>query len=494
MPHRDASTETPHSESEPKLAAPVDVPPDTTSTRTRGRGGEPPKFVSGSILRHILVMTGAGAVGLMAIFIGDLANMWFLSRLNDEAVIAAIGYASSILFFTISIGIGLSIAATSLVSPAIGAGYRMRARRLSVNVHLATFAVSLVLGIGVWAASSWMLTKLGAAGRTHDLAGDYLDILLPSLPLLAVAMTSAAVLRSVGDARRAMNVTLIIAVVNVILDPILIFGLDLGIRGAAIASTVARVAALAVGLYGVMKVHDLMGRPRLRPFLGDVRAMLAIAAPAILTNIATPAANAYVTAAIAPSGDAAVAAWAIIGRIMPVAFGAIYALSGTIGPIIGQNHGARRYDRVREAIRQSLAVTAVFTLLAWALLAIFAEPLASTFRATGEAAELVILFCRTLAPLFVFMGALFIANAVFNTLGYAHYSTVLNWLRATVGTVPFVDAGATMAGAKGVLAGNMIGGVLFGIVAAGLSFWLVDRIAAQRGLPAAPGGGDAGPR
>lgn len=454
--------------------------------RSRRRNGEPPKFVSGSILRHILVMTGAGAVGLMAIFVGDLANMWFLSRLGDEAVIAAIGYASSILFFTISIGIGLSIAATSLVSPAIGAGHWVRARRLSVNVHVATFLISLALGLGVWLAAPWMLRQLGAGGRTLALARDYLDILLPSLPLLAVAMTSAAVLRSVGDARRAMNVTLVIAIVNVILDPILIFGFGLGIEGAAIASTVARLAALGVGLYGVIGVHALMGRPRLRPFLGDVRAMLAIAIPAILTNIATPAANAYVTAAIAVSGDAAVAAWAIIGRIMPVAFGAIYALSGSIGPIIGQNHGARSYDRVSEALRQALIVTAAFTLVAWALLALLAEPLAAAFLATGEAGELVVLFCRTLAPLFVFMGALFVANAAFNTLGHAHYSTILNWLRATAGTVPFVDAGAYLWGAKGVLAGNMLGGVVFGVVAVLLAFRMVRTIAASGAAPVGP--------
>jgi putative MATE family efflux protein len=436
--------------------------------------------VSGSILRHILVMTGAGALGLMAIFAGDLANMWFLSRLGDEAVIAAIGYASSILFFTISIGIGLSIAATSLVSPAIGAGHKVRARRLSVNVHLATGIAARARGGGGWRGAPGRLRRLGATGRALELADRYLDILVPSLPLLAVAMTSAAVLRSVGDARRAMNVTLVIAIVTVILDPILIFGAGLGIDGAAIASTVARLAAFAVGLHGVIVVHGLMGRPKLRPFLGDVRAMLAIAAPAILTNIATPAANAYVTAAIAPSGDAAVGAWAIIGRIMPVAFGAIYALSGTIGPIIGQNHGARSYDRVEDAIRQSLLVTAVFTLAAWILLALFAEPLASTFRATGDAAALVILFCRWLAPLFVFMGALFIANAAFNTLGYPHYSTVLNWLRATLGTVPFVEAGARIAGAKGVLTGNMLGGVVFGVAAVVLAFRLVRRIAAER--------------
>ncbi len=438
------------------------------------RNGMPPKFVSGSILRHILVMTGTGALGLMAIFAGDLANMWFLSRIGDEAIVAAVGYASSILFFTISIGIGLSIAATSLVSPALGAGRRVRARRLSVNVHLASFGASLLLGLVVWLASPWLLGRLGASGRTLVLASAYLNILVPTLPFLSVAMTSAAVLRSVGDARRAMNVTLVIAIVNTLLDPLLIFGFGLGIEGAALASSTARLVAMLIGLYGVAKVHRLMGRPRLRPFMGDVRAMIAIAVPAVLTNIATPAANAYVTASIAPSGDAAVAAWAIIGRVMPVAFGAIYALSGTVGPIIGQNFGARRYDRVREALTQSLLVTAAFTAVAWLLLAILAEPLTGAFRAKGDAAELVVLFCRWLAPLFVFMGFLFIANAVFNTLGFPVYSTVLNWGRATIGTVPFVDYGSVVAGAKGVLVGNMVGGVVFGLVSVLLCYRHID--------------------
>lgn len=102
-------------------------PPDPIPVAYR-REIAPPKFVTGSILRHILVMTGAGAVGLMAIFVGDLANIYFLSLSNDQAVVAAVGYASSILFFSTSIGIGLSIAAMAMVSPALGAGLRARAR------------------------------------------------------------------------------------------------------------------------------------------------------------------------------------------------------------------------------------------------------------------------------------------------------------------------------------------------------------------------------
>lgn len=456
------------------------APPSPASPTLRRRSASAPKFVTGSLLNHILVMTGTGALGLMAIFIGDLANLIFLSWLKDEAIVAAVGYGSSILFLTISIGIGLSIAATSLVSPAIGAGQMVRARRLSVHAHLATLIVALALSFLVWLSIPWALKTLGATGRTFDLASRYLEILIPSLAPLALGMTASGVLRSVGDARRAMNVTLTGALVNVVLDPILIFGLGWGLEGAAIASVIARFGVMAAGLYGVVGVHNLMGRPRWKPFLIDVRPIAAIAVPAILTNIATPFANAYVTAAISEHGDSAVAGWTVIGRVLPVAFGAIYALSGSIGPILGQNYGAGQTGRMTEAFTLALKVTAVFTGVAWLLLAILAYPIAASMHATGEAAQLIVLFCRWLAPLFVFLGALFVANAAFNTLGRAPTSMMLNWGRATLGTIPVVMAGGAMAGAPGVLAGHMLGGIPFGILAVFLCYRLMEQLAAAK--------------
>ncbi len=448
-----------------------------TGSRTRRVTSAPPKFVTGSILRHILVLTGTGAVGLMAIFLGDLANILFLSWVADDVVIAAVGYASSILFLTISIGIGLSIAATSLVSPALGAGRRMRARRLSLNAHVLTFVAASLLSLVIWLLIPWFLELLGATGRAYELATAYLLILVPALPPLAVAMTSASVLRSAGDARRAMNVTLIGAPVNTLLDAILILGLGLGIQGAAIASALARLVMMAIGLYGVVWVHDLWGRLRVRTVLADAPAHIAVAIPAVLTNVATPVANAYVTRAMAPFGDTAVAGWAIVGRVIPVAFGAIFALSATVGPIIGQNYGAGAFDRVRAALTQSLLVTAAFTGIAWAILAVLAWPIAGAFDATGETADLIVFFCRVLPPTFVFLGALFVANAAFNTLGRPHYSTALNWGRATLGTVPLVQAGAVLAGATGVLAGSVLGGVIFGILAVWLAYRWIDQLA-----------------
>ncbi|MBS0232654.1 MAG: MATE family efflux transporter [Proteobacteria bacterium] len=440
------------------------------------RSGEGPRFVTGSLLRHILGMTAAGALGLMAVFVGDLANIYFLSRIGDDEIVAAVGYASSILFFSTSIGIGLSIAATSLVAPALGARRRVRARRLSANAHVMAFVFSMVASIVMWLAIAPLLRLLGATDRTLDLAKFYLEVLLPTLPFLSVGMTSSAVLRSVGDARRAMNVTLWGSVVNTILDLIFIVHLGLGIEGAVLSSMLARLVMMGVGLYGVIAVHDLMGRPKVATLRQDVSPYCRIAAPAVLTNVAPAVGNAYVTHAIAPYGDAAVAAWAIIGRIIPVAFGAIYALSGTVGPILGQNFGARSPSRMRNAYTLSLLTMAVFTGMAWLLLAVLADPLATLFHATGEVRKLIVFFCRWLPPLFVFLGAVFITNAVFNTLGRAHFSSLLNWGRATLGTVPFVIWGGMWFGAEGVLAGNMVGGVAFGLIAILAGYRLIARV------------------
>jgi putative MATE family efflux protein len=443
-----------------------------TARRTAGA----PKFVTGSLLRHILMMTAAGTVGLMAIFVGDLANIYFLSRLNDQAIVAAVGYASSILFFATSVGIGLSIAATALVSPALGAGRRMRARRLAANAHLLALILSFVIAVLLWMAIVPLLELLGAEGRALALATVYLEILVPTLPVLALAITSAAVLRSAGDARRAMLVTLIGAIVNTILDLILIVQFGFGIEGAAVSSLLARLVMMAIGFYGVIRVHDLFGRAKLATLSQDAPAFLRIAAPAVLTNVAPAIGNGYVTHAIAAYSDAAVAAWAILGRLTPVAFGTIFALSGAVGPIIGQNYGARSPQRMRDVLTLSLLTMTAFTTVAWFFLAVLAQGIASLFHASGEVRILIVFFCRWLSPLFVFMGALFVANAAFNTLGRAHYSALLNWGRATLGTVPFVLIGGEYFQAEGVLAGNMIGGVAFGLIAVFTGYRLVSQL------------------
>ncbi|MEO1694818.1 MAG: MATE family efflux transporter [Pseudomonadota bacterium] len=410
-------------------------------------------------------MTGTSAFGLMAIFFGDLANILFISMLDDTALVAAIGYASSIVFVMISVGIGLSIGAAALISPELGKGNLTLARRYAVHALILAAGVSAAFALLVFVFAPQLLALLGAEGRTRDEALVYVRIIVAAAPMLAIGMSCAAILRSVGDAQRAMYVTLIGAIVTVVLDPILIFVFGLDLLGAALASFMARVAVMATGLYGVIVVHGLLSRPEPHVFFDDAGRLAHVAGPAMATNLATPFASAYITAAMATYGDAAVAGWAIVGRVQPVAFGAVFALSGAIGPIIGQNYGAGAGARMREAFIEGLGVMVVFVAAAWVLLALSATTIVSGFRADDAAADLIYLFCYWLAPLFTFLGMLFVANASLNTLGRPTASTVLNWGRATLGTLPFVWAGGALGGASGVLIGWMVGGIAFGCVA-----------------------------
>jgi Na+-driven multidrug efflux pump len=189
--------------------------------------------------------------------------------------------------------------------------------------------------------------------------------------------------------------------------------------------------------------------------------------------------NAFVTAAIAPFGDNAVAGWAVVGRIIPVAFAALFALSGSVGPILGQNLGANRHDRLRSTMVDSLKVVVGYVLFVWLLLALSSSLIANAFHAEGEARELIVFFCVFVAGSYIFNGAVFVANAAFNNLGFVLYSTALNWGRATLGVVPFIWVGAHYYGAKGVLAGYGLGVVIFGIAGVVMCFRVLDRLKKQ---------------
>jgi Na+-driven multidrug efflux pump len=197
-------------------------------------------------------------------------------------------------------------------------------------------------------------------------------------------------------------------------------------------------------------------------FKYDLTAIMQIAMPAMLTNLATPIGGSFVLKTMAGFGDSAVAGAAILGRLSPFVFVLIYALSGAVGPVIGQNAGAKRYDRVQKIMLESLLVIVMYVLLVWLVLFFSRGWIIELFDAKDDSAYLINLFCQWLAGAFIFNGMLFIANACFNNLNRALWSTLFNFGRVLLGTIPMVYFGANWFGAGGVIAGELAGGVLFG--------------------------------
>jgi Na+-driven multidrug efflux pump len=291
------------------------------------------------------------------------------------------------------------------------------------------------------------------------------------------------VLRAAGDAKRSMYATLSVAAVTVVLDPLLIFGLDLKVDGAAWTINLARVVYLYISYRYVARIHDLLVKPAWSSIAQDAKPFFAIAVPAILTNIAAPVSNAFFTGIMARFGEQAIAASAIIDRVTPVAFGGLFALAGAIGPVMGQNWGAQRYDRMRQTLKDSLTFTIVYVGSVWVILYLVRVPLTQVFHAQDLTAELVQFFCQLSGFIWFFIGLVFVSNASFNNLGFPLLSTFFNWGRATLGMIPFAYFGAEIGGPKGALVGIGAGSVAFGIAAVITAFWTIRRLERQAKAP-----------
>ena len=431
-------------------------------------------------MRHVLLMTGASATGLLAMFTVDMVDMYFLTLLGEHELAAAVGFSGTLLFFLVSVSIGLQIALGALVARAEGNHRRDQASRycssaLSFNVLVA--AVISALG---WLNLTPLLSLLGASGQTLDYAVSYTRIVLPSMPLLVLGMSAATAVRALGDARRSMWATVLGSLVNAVLDPLFIFTFDWGLEGAALASVVARMVVLAVAWHALAVVHRLPCRINREQFLADIRPILGIAGPAVLTNLATPIGGSFVLMTMSRFGDSAVAGAAIMGRITPLAFAAIFALSGAVGPIVGQNAGAGLYERVRSTLASALVFNVVYVALVWLLLWFSAGFIVRAFSASDQAEELIRFYCHFLVGAFSFNGILFVANASFNNLHHPHWATFFNFGRALLGTIPAVYLGAKWYGPKGVLAGEAFGAMLFGLLAIAAAFTLVRRLEQQQ--------------
>jgi len=448
------------------------------ASRTRPVLPPRPIFTEGSTLRHVAVMTATGSIGLMAIFVVDLLSLFYVSRLGDQSAKAAVGYASQVLFLAMSINIGLTIAASAVVSRVIGSGDRPRARHIAASSLVISALVSAVLATVLWVYRAPVLDiGLNAHGRARDIAVTYLSITLPGNLPMAVGMVLAGLLRADGDAKRAMYVTLAGGIVTAFVDPLLIFGAGLGVYGAAWATDVARLVFVGVGLWGTIWVHDLVAWPRIRAMLSDSVPIFGVGLPAILANLATPVSALYTTRVFSDFGESAIAATAVIDRVVPVAFGVIFALTGSVGPVLGQNYGARLFDRVRGALTEALLLCTGYVLAAWVVLFLVSPYLLVAFDAHGDSARIVTFFCAWGVTAWIFIGALFVANTAFNNLGFPLLSTAFNWGRATLGTIPFVTVGARMHGVEGGMIGIALGAALFGLVAVLAAYVAVDRLA-----------------
>lgn len=412
---------------------------------------------------HVVRMTMTGAMGITFVFLVDAANLFWISMLGDARLVAAIGFAFAIQYFSVSAGIGLMMAATALISRGIGAGERDLARRHATSAALIAFCVQSTMALMIFLFRHDLVAMAGATGDTAELAARYLALTVPSLGVMAISMIANGAIRAEGDGRRSMFVTLASGSVSMVIDPIMIYALSLGLDGAAIGLVVSRCVMLIMALYFSTQTYKLLARPDWADIRNSLRPYLVIAIPAIVTQMATPVGNYIVTSVMAPFGDDAVAGWAVVGRLTVVVFGGIFSLSGAIGGIFGQNYGAGQYHRLTSIYRDAIVFGVVYTLVAWGLLVLSSDLAAAAFGLSAQGAQVLHAFTHVGAGGFVFASALFVAISAFNALGRPSWSALINWLRDGVLTLPTALWLGGLFGAVGVIYSQAIVSVVVGL-------------------------------
>lgn len=428
----------------------------------------PARFVSGPLRSHVLEMVLTGWASMLAVFAVEFLTLLYLGTLRDEAVLAAVGFGSMTLFTITSICIGVTVGGAAQVSRALGAGDAMRARRLAA-ASLLLMAAATVLSAAVFLLAIGPFTRaIGLAPDVRALLLSYVAITAPFSVAMGLGMMLSNLLRAAGRGRQSMWVLLAGTATVAVLDPLVIFVFDGGMRGVAWAGGVGRVATVALGAWLVFGRYRLVARPARTSLRADLAAVGGIALPATLSALATPAAVVFTASTYAGFGPSVMAGATVVDRVLQLSYSLFFVLPGAIGPILGQNLGAGQWPRVRQTVRITLGLALAYGFGAATLLALLAPWIPDLFQVTGPGCDLVLVFCRYASFIWALNSVFFVSVAVFNNLGYATYATAIGWLRATVGTLPFVWVGAYYGGAQGVLLGQTLGFALSSLLALAL--------------------------
>ena len=450
----------------------------------------------GPIWRHVLRMLGPFAVAVIAllsagivdtIYLGNLDTVGYLGWLpgydgnvvdpsrGDLGVfaLAAVGFGYALTFLGNSANIGLGAGTMSAVSRATGQGELGKARRYAAAALLFALVVMSVLVATMMISMPFVLQLSGAEGQVYSMALQYLMITLPGLVVVSIASVGNNILRAGGEAALPSLIMILGAVINIVLDPFLIFGIGpfprMEIQGAAIATVTGNVIAAAFAIW-ILKVRrravDFAGMTK-DSILRAWRRVGEVGIPAAGTNMVVPLGTYFAVTAIQRIlGTEANAAFTLTSRSELIAVGLLYALSACIGAITGQNGGAGRTDRVRDAFRVCYAICVIWSTVMALVLALLGREIAGIFTNDQQVIELALPYFY-IVPITIFAyGFVFVSAAGLNALGRPLFGLTYTIIRSLVLYAPAVALGAWAHGLVGAFIGIAIANILSGGLAA----------------------------
>ena len=414
-------------------------------------------LTKGPIWKALAWVSAPMTFGIFAVLSVGLADAYFLGQLG-QAPLAAVGFIYPVTTALTSLSIGLSAGANAVVSQTIG-----RDRDdTETPIRLALHSLGLGLGLAILVALGFhffaptLFQWMGAEGAALEETRAYVPFWALSFPFLVLMMVCNAVFRAHGDGATSATIMVLAAVVNIAINPLLIFGWGpipgMGTEGAALATTIGRAVGAGTAVWYAWRCGMLtVCEKPLKGLWSSIREVIAVGVPAAGSNAINPAGMALVTAAVATLGEAAVAGFGAATRVQSVMLVALFALSAGIGPVVGQNFGAEKQDRARSALKQAWLFCVVYGLVLATGVTIFADQIAGFFADGSEARDYAAQYLRVVSWSIMGYGILVITNAAMNARSKAAYSLGLSLSRIFVVYVPLAWALMWMFDYTGIL-------------------------------------------
>ena len=426
------------------------------------------RLTEGPVGRHLIDMTVPVLFGISTMMAQGLIDTWFLGQVGDREL-AAFGFGFPVLMIVTSVAIGLAAGTSSVVARAIGVGDHRRARRLATDSLFLGFLITLVIcAIGILTINP-MFRLLGAPEDMLPMIRSFMTILYSGVPFVVVGMIGMASMRATGDTRLPSMLMVMAAILNVALDPILIFGVGpipaMGLDGAATAALIAR-ATIFVGTIYLMRFRlDMLrfNKPDPVELRKSWRDILHVGIPAAGTNAIVPLGAVLVTAMIARLGTDAVAGFGVATRIEAIMLVIFYAMSSIIGPFVGQNFAAGRERRILRALWLCTLFCLAAGMVIAGILALLSDVLPRLFSDSEAVMEVTKLFLWIVPISYGTYGMVMVMNASFNGLGKPMPAVWISVARILVLYVPLAFIGLHFYGVVGIFAAYAIANIVSGI-------------------------------
>lgn len=431
--------------------------------------GAKTSLIEGPIRPILVRLTIPMLFGIIGMVIFNLVDTIFVGRLGTEPL-AALSFTFPVVMVVTSIGMGIGVGASSLISFTVGEGDHSKVQRITSDSLVLSLIFVMIFVISGYLTIDPLFTAMGATPEVMPYIRKYMEIWYMGVPFVIVPMVGSNALRAKGDMKTPAAIMVSIVIINLILDPLLIFGIgpfpDLGMQGAAIATVGARALSLLMGLY-VLHFRDNMitfKSPGLSEVIQSWKTLLSIAMPAAGARIIIPFAIAIVTRVIAQFGHEPVAAFGAASRAEFFMLAIVMALGSVMNPFVGQNIGANKVERAQHAMSLAMRFAILWGAGSLVFLYFLAEPIATLFSTEEVVIENIVLYLHIVPVSYAFRGVFDLSANVLNVLRKPLLAAGLVFLQMICLLVPFIYIGAKFWAVKGVFYGIVLANIIASII------------------------------